>query len=247
MPFPDHPILILTLEGDEARRSKLTDALDGLGLSYRLFFGVDGRKGLGAKYEAMIDRPETERRIGHVPSDAYYACALSHQLAIAQAIEEEGAHQVTILEDDAIVGDAFAHCMTNRTYEPFPMLLMDHRTGRFGRRGTAVQPGVTAFPVVMTPTLATGYTMNRETALRFLAASRPLCGIPDWPCDLAPLGAWAAYPRMVDHPPFDLTHSHLEASRRGQTSTARRKPLGEKLALEFTRARTRKLYDVSDG
>lgn len=50
------PLLVLTLEGDEARRARLVVTLERLNIGYHLFWGVDGSTGLSPCEEQLIDR-----------------------------------------------------------------------------------------------------------------------------------------------------------------------------------------------
>ena len=73
-----YPILVLTLQGDDDRRSLLTSALDQKSLDYELIYGVDGRAGLTPEHEPWIDRNLALIRMGRRLSDGEFACALSH-------------------------------------------------------------------------------------------------------------------------------------------------------------------------
>ena len=69
-------IFVLTLEGAEHRRRTLMKQLDDQGLSYELFFGIDGRNGLPEEYEKLIDCQSAQETLGRPMGDAEFACAL---------------------------------------------------------------------------------------------------------------------------------------------------------------------------
>ena len=50
------PIIVLSLDGEDARRAPLLERLAALGLPFEVFIGIDGRKGLPPRWEAEIDR-----------------------------------------------------------------------------------------------------------------------------------------------------------------------------------------------
>jgi len=52
----------------------------------------------------------------------------------------------------------------------------------------------------VSPQLTTGYGVSAHGCSYLAGKSQPISGTADWPCDIAGLGALAAYPRLVDHP-----------------------------------------------
>lgn len=120
----DWPIFIITLQGDEKRRSRLLAKLEADGLTYRLMMGVDGRKGLPPGMEAAVDRRKAERRMGRPMSDAEFACALSHR-QIYETIRIEGLSGAIILEDDAELLPDFFEFLRSGHHRTPTMVLMD--------------------------------------------------------------------------------------------------------------------------
>lgn len=55
-------IFVLTLEGAEHRRRTLVKRLGDQGLSYELFFGIDGRN-VSEEYERLIDRLSAQKTL----------------------------------------------------------------------------------------------------------------------------------------------------------------------------------------
>lgn len=228
MPDPDYPILILTLEGDEARRAPLLAQLDALGLPYELFLGVNGRAGLSPEDEALVDRPGTLRRIWRQLSDGEYACALSHQ-AMYRTVLDRGLPGAVILEDDAVLQPGFADFMARGLYRAHEMVLLDHLGGtRWPGRAAEILPGVAAHRVATQPWLTTGYTLSRAAAATLRRRGLPIRGTADWPCNIARLDCVALLPRLVRPPEDPALNSHLAA---GRTRALQRPPLARLYGL----------------
>ncbi len=216
-----YPIFVLTMHGDEARRAPLVAWLEAQGFEYELFFGVDGRDGLAPEWEPGIDRDAAARRLGRRMGDGEFACALSHQ-EIYRDVLDRGLPGAVVLEDDAVPGAGFARFMANRGYATAGMILLDHSNTRV-RRGSGIDlgHGVTGRPVTMSPFLTTGYTVSASVAADLRRLSLPISFTADWPCDLARVGAVAAWPRLIGHPDADPAQSHIARDRVGQHRAGR--------------------------
>ncbi|RMC34214.1 glycosyltransferase family 25 protein [Paracoccus alkanivorans] len=207
------PIFVLTLPGDDDRRQPLLDALDGAGLSYQLFMGVDGRSGLPGEFEALVDRRAALVRLGRSMCDGELACALSHR-QIYQHVVTSNLPGAVILEDDGILQQGFADFIRSGDFRHVPMVLIDHAFGRAVRfRRIALRQGELRRAAVQATT-TTAYSISNETARRLLDATSPVEHPADWPCSLHALGAWLLVPRLVRHePPAANRFSHLERER----------------------------------
>jgi len=190
---------VLTLEPDRARRQPLLDRLEELRLEHQLFFGVDGRQGLPAGYESMVDRSARIERTRRPMTDAEYACALSH-LLLCRRIVESGLPRAIVLEDDALVGTALAAFARGELRIPGALVLLDHSKGSFRRRGRIrVGPDRVAHPIAVAPHLTTGYALTAVAARRFLERGLPVRQRADWPCAIDRMESYAVHPRIVDH------------------------------------------------
>ncbi|QFG36632.1 glycosyl transferase family 25 [Paracoccus pantotrophus] len=208
----DWPIFILTLEGDEARRQPLLDQLAGMGLQWRLIYGVDGRRGLPAEYLSMIDRDAAHDRLKRPMTDSEFACALSHR-QIYETIMDEGLDGALVLEDDAILTPDFPDFIRAGHHLTDTLALLDHCGGRVlpwqrkkAGRWLMYRPARPAW-------LCTGYTLCRNTAQELLRATIPINFVSDWPVDLYHLRAWLVVPRVVHHNPQGQGPSHLAQDR----------------------------------
>lgn len=125
-------IFVLTLEGAEHRRRTLVKRLGDQGLSYELFFGIDGRN-VSEEYERLIDRLSAQENLGRPMVDAECACALSHN-RIYQKIVERGMSCAIILEDDITLSDQLVPFFDGISEVLCDMLLLGYSKGRFSRR-----------------------------------------------------------------------------------------------------------------
>lgn len=216
-------VFVLTLADDHARRAPLLQALQRQQIDFELFFGVDGRNGLPAQYEAMIDRDEAERAVRRRLTDAEFACSLSHR-AIYERMLSEHLDAALILEDDAIVSPRLGEFLQAGGCFAAPMILLDYsRVSVSPLSGRPFQSFGHLWRVVVTPCFATGYVLSAWAARELLRRTTPVRSIPDWPCDIHELKAYALHPRLVDHLPVGNTLSHLAADR-DQTKTRKKSP-----------------------
>lgn len=210
----------MSLEGCEARRAPLLDALSALGISPIVHLGVDGRNGLDPAAEALIDRREADRRAKRVVTDGEFACALSH-LAIYRTIIETGRRHAVVLEDDAIPTDDFLETVTALEARDFDIALLDHELARSHWSAEFVLPtGAKAWRVTNIPDRNTGYMMTATAARHLLEHSFPLRYLADWPFDISTLVTLAVSPKAVRRPKGDQA-SLLSADRRRSQARAR--------------------------
>jgi glycosyl transferase, family 25 len=208
------PIFVLTLRGDEARRAPLLKQLESMGLEYELFFGIDGRNGLPPECEDRVDRARARRKYRRALSDGELACAISHIEVCREIARRKLAHAI-VLEDDAILDDAFVEFVRGIPPVPGDILLLDHSHARVERgRGIPVLPEVEARRLVVRPSLATAYFLTNAGAWEISRAALPVSDVADWPECVDRMAMWALDPRIVDHPNPVTGPSHLRNDRR---------------------------------
>jgi len=216
-------VFVLTLAGQHARRAPLLLELQRQQIDFELFFGIDGRKGLPAQHEAMIDRDEAERVLRRRMTDGEFACALSHR-AIYERMLSEGLDAALILEDDAIVAPRLGEFVRSGGCFAAPMILLDYsRVSVSLLSGRPYKSFGHLWRVVVTPCFATGYVLSAWAARELMVKTTPVRSISDWPCDIHELKACALHPRLVDHLQVGNTLSHLAADRQ-QTKTRKKSP-----------------------
>lgn len=216
---------MLTLQDAGARRAALCARLDGFGLDYELFFGIDGRNGLPARWEAHVDRAAAAARMRRRMTDGELACALSHQ-QIYRTIVERDLPAAVILEDDALIGPAFDAFLRMEDPEREDLLMLDHSAGRlYPFRWRRTPDGRRAYRFGRTPDLTTGYLLTYAGARWIRTRSQPVAGVADWPCDISQMNAAALVPRLVDHPAASQNYSvlatHRDDSRRHRLESAK--------------------------
>lgn len=214
---PDFPILILSLEGDERRRAPLLQKLDDLGLEYQVFHGVDGRKGLPPEYESKVDRVAAQKNNRRFLGDSELAASLSHH-EIYRHIVENGLPGAIILEDDAILLDAFEGFVKRGEYRPYDMALLDHEEARVLRKPVMKADGYLVYRLFnhqmwQFTYRATGYSLSQKGAQYMLSVTTPVQDVPDWPGDITTIGAVALHPHVVDRPDPLTGVSHLRDDR----------------------------------
>lgn len=218
------PIFVLTLPGDEERRAPLLRRLDGFGLDYELFMGVDGRAGLPDDYRGMVDPDAARDRLGYSMTDGEFACALSHRAIYAKLCDDDLPGAI-ILEDDAQLADGFADFIRSDCYQKLPMTLIDYAFGRalplLRHRSAGGQPWVLRRAVQGTVT--TAYTLRQDAARRLLDATTPVSHPADWPVELFQVGAWMCVPRLAWHDAPGQRVSHLDKERQSDKVPKRQK------------------------
>ena len=211
------PIFVLSLDGDEARRAPLLDALADMGLEAEVLIGVDGRNGLPAWAEAEVDRGR-QWSWDHRPSkhltDGELACALSHVQAYRKIIDQ-GLPGAILFEDDAVLSDTFETFIAARGYEAGEMVLLGHHhthVNRFSKK--PICNGVVGHRLAATPAYAHGYALTYGAAEYILERAVPIHARADWPCDISRLKSLAVDPQIAVQPEDRKEHSHIEAGRR---------------------------------
>ena len=197
-------IFVISLKESKNRRKEISKRMQELGLEFEFFDAVDGRQGLPKEYESMVDRNLTKKRYG-VMSDGEYACALSHALLYEKIVEEKVEHAI-ILEDDCILDKDFANMVKRKELEKADIncVLLYHLFAsglKFGK--IILNKNYTLMKMPKTPFGTVGYYIKRTFAQQAYEKSIPVSGTADWPFDLANMGAYAIYPRIVQHPTFE--------------------------------------------
>lgn len=209
------PVLfILTLEDTVERRAPLLNILESHGIPYELWYGVDGRSGLPAEHESLIDRAAARQNLRREMGNAEFACALSHHF-MYQAILDRGLDAAIILEDDAIVDGRFFDFLKAKHTFRYDLLLLDHweaLVSRFDRQ--KLGGATTAYRSLSSPSLATGYIITRGGAQKMVDQSLPIKRPADWPTDISKMQTYAVAPRLVDHPDLETFPSSIRQDRK---------------------------------
>ncbi len=108
-------VFVISLPDCRDRRTRISAALDGLGLPFEFFDAVDGRQGFPPERESEIDRTEAWRK-GNFLTDAEFACALSH-IDVYRRIVSENIDHALVLEDDVIPQPDLVRYLAGRHYE----------------------------------------------------------------------------------------------------------------------------------
>ncbi|MCX7685510.1 MAG: glycosyltransferase family 25 protein [Acetobacteraceae bacterium] len=210
------PVFVLSLADGVARRAPLLARLAEAGISCEVIPALDGRAGLPAEAEALIDRDAARRRMGRPMRDAEFACALSH-LGIYRLIAERRLAGAVILEDDAVPLPGFAAFLAAGAHRRAPFLQFCYGSARV-MRGTEREaiPGVVTYELALPAALAVAYSVSAPAAAALLRAATPVAATADWPCDTTRLGARIVVPKLVHHPTPSVVPSTIGGARRAR-------------------------------
>lgn len=216
-------VFILSLEDAADRRAPLINAFQSEGVPYEIWHAVDGRNGLPAEYETLIDRPGALRYLGREMGNAEFACALSHHF-IYRDILKRGLKMAVILEDDAIIDDRFFRFINRVEVPDCDLLLLDHMRALV-RRGDKLNlgDGAKAYRCLSAPWLTTGYIISHDGAQMLAERSLPIMAPADWPSDISRMRTYAVTPRLVDHPEMKSAASDIKQDRGPSESLASRR------------------------
>lgn len=216
---------MINLSDYTKRRAAILAQCNAIGIDPIFIDAIDGRNGLPAQYEPLVDRDAMWAYLGREGSDSECACGLSHQLVYERILSEnlEGA---IVLEDDAILTPFFAKFYDGHGYKTADFIQMDHHIARasfFGHRKWS--DFITLAPLAANAYAATGYSITRKAAQFLRDNGTPLAGVADWPCDMQPLRPLATLPRLIESPP--------EADPKSAIEPGRREKMDEQLDREF--------------
>jgi glycosyl transferase, family 25 len=209
------PVFVISLADSVGRRTQISEQLSALSIPFQFIDAIDGRAGLPAEYERMVDRAGTIAYERRVMSDAEYACALSH-MSVYKRVIDENLPGAIVLEDDAILGPEFAAYRQARAYEHGDLIQLDYAGAYVRRLAKAVKqfPEFQLMPMVKPGVLTTGYSVTLAGAQHIYANGLPIRSPADWPCDVSAITTFLTIPRLVDHPPLCAEQSTIEAGRR---------------------------------
>lgn len=213
------PVFVISLKDAVTRRGSIVRQCQRYGIEPIITDAVDGRHGLPQEMEYRIDRSMALRRVGRTISDAEFACALSHHF-IYRRILEEGLPGAVVLEDDAILTEAFSTFYAEKGYLAADFVQMDYINARVYRWGGQTKADVALMRLAANADLTTGYSVSSTMAQYLVEHAIPIAGVADWPCDVTPLGPLVTFPSIVKHPPFDPNTSSLEGYRLQQKQAA---------------------------
>ncbi len=233
---------VIHLPRAEARRPLAEALVAGCGVPARLLQAVDGAA-LPEAEVARVYRPGLHRpaypfalRRGEI------GCLLSHRAAWAALLESEAGAAVVLEDDMEIVPDLFAEALAlarrnlgaigyiQLQTRPVPGVALD-------REGAAM-----LYHPALTPLRTAGQVVGRAAAQALLAATERF----DRPIDTLLQMHWLTGVRLGAISPSGLRDRTLETG--GSTIQGAKKPLGEKIAREWKRARYRRaIRRLSEG
>ncbi len=210
------PVFVISLISDVKRRAKIKRQLDKLQIPFEFFDAVDAREGLDHLDATQVDLDPSL----HL-SLPEYGCSLSHA-SLYQKMVDESIDYALIMEDDAIVLPNITRFLRLRCYEKAPFMMLYHGRAYVDRHfSIPLFDNYVARKLRLNSAYAVAYTLSLEAAKAMNEAARPVNTIPDWPTDIAELGAHIVRPVLVQHPPYEQG-SGLAALRRRKPKSLKR-------------------------
>lgn len=210
------PVFVVSLKKDTDRRAVIAERLAALDIEFAFFDAFNAKEDLHtlSADEVYVDPKK------HI-SPPEYGCSLSHAFLYKKLVNEQIAHAL-ILEDDAIPLPELATFLQTQSYLKAPLMTLYH-----GR--SYVHPGVSiplfdevvARPLNLNCSHTVAYTLNLDAAKQLMHATSPVTDIPDWPMEIADLGACIVRPVLVQHPPHEQG-SGLAIERRRKPKSLKR-------------------------
>ncbi len=198
------PIFVISLQDSTDRREKIAKCLNDLRLPFEFLDAVDGRNGLPADHEAMIDRHETRNNRPLV--DTEFACALSHMEAYRRVIDRSLPHAL-ILEDDAMPLPELVPYLSGGHFDHADLTQLCYSETYVRRRSAKpLFDQYKSYPCVPDEHClgAVAYIVSNAAASHILNHAIPINNVADWPdCTehFKRCGRWnVVYPRLVEHP-----------------------------------------------
>ncbi|MBK4218145.1 glycosyltransferase family 25 protein [Paracoccus caeni] len=205
----DWPIFVVSLSVATERQAEITRQMQEMGLPFSFVEAADCRNGVPAEFEPQIDRPGTIARNGYPMSNGEYGCALSH-LKIYDMILSRNLPGAIVLEDDAILTEAFRDFWKARDYAGYDFVQLCYFDARYWRWPKHVaKSGVELRYLAENAFMNAGYLVSNKGAAYLLEGGRPITTRADWPCDVTRLKAALTIPPIIRHPVPELAQSYI--------------------------------------
>lgn len=208
-----------------------------MGISFKLWHGIDGRQGLPIEHEHLVDRISARHNMRREMGDGEFACALSHHFIYRDIIENDFPCAL-VFEDDARIDKDLSAFLQQFDQYDFDLLLLDHRKALIlPQQKLQFEGGQVAYRVLDQPYLASGYIVTQQGAQAMLEKSLPISAPADWPFDVSNLRTYAMDPPITQQQ-GDSLPSYLSHERPDRPLARVRPPFSR----YFTRSYWRKKY-----
>ena len=177
-------IFTISLPDSTQRREALTRRMEALSLPFEFFDAVDGRQGIPAEFEGMVDRENSLVRFERPMVDTEFACALSHVM-VYRTIVERGIPFALVLEDDAIPDPDLPQYLAGEYFRGADLVSLAYRRTHVVKRSAenlfgpyrAYRP----FRWLRNPESTAGYVVSRDAARYMAENTIPIVREADWP------------------------------------------------------------------
>ena len=223
------PVFVISLSVSEDRRTAITRNLLELGIPFEFVDGIDGRNGLDAENELLVDRDVIRRSGRRIMDDAEFGCALSH-IKTWRTMVERDLDWALVLEDDATVLEPAVKYLEDGHYQLADITQLGYVRSYIRNRDRRPLFGeFSAYPKIAHAPGAFGYVISRRLAEYWVTHALPVpanreVDFPAFPVHFE----WnIVHPMVINHPEQTEGQSIIGASFR----RPRRKPLLEKVGL----------------
>ncbi len=218
-------IFVISLSDAHNRRNSIRNRLSALGLDFEFFDAVDGRQGIPECYTHMVDTKTARKNVGRDMHDVEICCALSHVL-VYQKIVDENITDCVILEDDAIIDDAFDPIIRRKILQksPHSFIIFNHfrvRKSIFDT-GEKLYKKYRLYTSVGEAYCTGGYYINIHMANMLRIQNTPIVHMADWPLDVNTYAVFTS-PKLIQQPPLTMHDSAIESMRKNTISNNNKK------------------------
>ena len=182
------PCFVISLPDCSDRRQSISQTLNKLGISFEFLDAVDGRSGLDPTYESQVDRKAAQQHEknggGGLPSDAEFACALSHINTYRRIVAEDIPYAL-VLEDDASPLPTILDFLNGEHYRDADLTQLDLRYPTFVRKGGVKHLFANHSSYLRAPFMSAygtcAYVISKHGASFLANNAFPVSQVADWP------------------------------------------------------------------
>jgi len=191
------PIFVISLSGSH-RREAMAQQLARWPGAWSFVDAVYGRDLTDADLARCYDEATVIRRIGRPMTKGEIGTALSHA-SVYRRIVEEGIPCALVLEDDAVLEDAFFRFPHGEVDWPFDVLSFFTDLSMIRVTPEQQLAGVTFHRPVYRASSSVAYLVSREGAQRLLSGGPEVRSVADWPVRVAEIDFFVAQPFLIGH------------------------------------------------
>jgi len=193
------PVFVISLPGSP-RRKRIARSLSDLGVPFYFVDAIEGHAMTEIALHAVYDEARTLKHIGRSLGRGEVGCALSHR-QVYRTMVDGGLACAIVLEDDAILGEAFVSFRrnTDRLAENVELVSLNALFGFVHRRPSYafLNHGLHRANSKVSGTV--GYFIRLSAARKFLGHGDRIDALADWPLSYRAIRHYILAPMIVGH------------------------------------------------